>query len=113
VCGYLYSSYLHVDKNRSHLRWKRSSLLSELHSVLVSLHALAAGIPVVASCGGEFWVLYPDPGMVSSRLANISWSAASLPMFSVILEVDGGNKQAHGSNLRKLALEKRTSYPLA
>ena len=34
-------------------------------------------------------------------------------MFSVILEVDGGNKQAHGSNLRKLALEKRTSYPLA
>lgn len=83
-----------------------------LHSVLASLHALAAGMPVLASCGGEFWVLYPEPGMVSLQLADISQSAASLPMFSVILEMDGGNKQAHRSNLRKLALEKRTKCPL-
>lgn len=92
MCGYLYASYTHVDEDRSHLQWKRSCWLSVLHSVLASLHALAAGVPVLASCGGEFWVLYPDPGMVSLRLANISRSAASLPMFSVILEMDGGKK---------------------
>lgn len=113
MCGYLYSSYTHVDKNRSHLRWKTSCSLPTLHSVLVSQHALAAGMPVLASCGSEFWVLYPDPGMFSSLLANISQSAANLPMFSVILEMDGGNKQTRRSNLREVALEKRTDCPLA
>lgn len=53
VCGCLYSSYTHMDKNRSCGTWKRDCSLSVLHSALVSA---CTGIRHASSCQLWGWI---------------------------------------------------------